>query len=1059
MSEHCDCCTTDGPQLPLPTVNRPGLTALAYRIGTYATFFEAMKAELAGFGLSGLTTRDSSDPAIVLLDAWAMVADVLTFYQERIANEGLLRTAVERRSVLELATLVGAKLRPGVSASVSLAYTMDQNSVATVPIGSRVQSLPAQDQLPQSFELSDDLQARAEWNNLAPQTTRPQILSKDAPTVYVAGLTTNLKPNDRLLVIASEQEMAIRSIATVEPDAPHSRTTIGLLEPPSPDVRNLAVHRNASADLPRSRLTNFVDLLQRLSTPPAAPLARASDVQRSVPRTFAPESGAVPSTVRLLKPEARSQFFEALRNATVAPQPSGELHAFRVKAAPFGHNAPLKSVTDEKGIVVGTEEWPLTGAVLFSAVLSMATWRGREIGAPLDMIALSSRVEKSLFLQIKLGTEKASRSFDFTTESASLHVGRWRVSTSLNSEVFKLTFEDFHWSCEVTSEERGAALAFRINGGEALIIPIGHTSETVTDGERLRLSTAHGIEIEREAPVAPKPLDVIDLDSTYDQIARDSWVAIDFANGNVPLIRQVKEVQTVSVARYGLTGRVTRLHLNGNWLTSADLMLSAVRPVRVLAQSELLALAPAPVEKDVGGDTIELADFYGDLPAGRRLIVEGERSDVDNTTGVKGAELVTIASVEVLPPDGSPATYPGERIHSQLKLATQLSYRYKPETVVIHGNVASFTHGETKREVLGSGDGSQPTQRFTLRQGPVSHLEADTPSGIRSTLEVRVNGIPWQEVASLTEAGPFDRCYITQVDEADKTTIIFGDGVNGMRLPTGRENVTATYRVGLGSDGNVPAAAINQLATRPFGVKAVASPLAAAGGVDRDVIDQGKSNVARAASAMDRLVSVNDYADFACLFGGIGKAVAIAVPGRRNMVHLTVAGALWTDNPVKQSENLRQALAVAGDSSIFFEVDSCELMLLIVAAQVLVAPDRVWSEVEPDIRSALVDRFGYQRRQLGQSIALSELTAAIQSVSGVAAVHVTALESISASDAGLDSRLKQKLAGIGAGAPPASSIAIASTRIDPATMRPVPAQLAFLSAELPDTLILTELVS
>ena len=53
--------------------------------------------------LAALTTRAPDDPAIALLDAWATVADVLTFYQERIANEGFLRTATERRSVLELA--------------------------------------------------------------------------------------------------------------------------------------------------------------------------------------------------------------------------------------------------------------------------------------------------------------------------------------------------------------------------------------------------------------------------------------------------------------------------------------------------------------------------------------------------------------------------------------------------------------------------------------------------------------------------------------------------------------------------------------------------------------------------------------------------------------------------------------------------------------------------------------------------------------------------------------------------------------------------------------------
>jgi hypothetical protein len=53
------------------------------------------------YPLLNLTTRDPSDPAMALLDAWATVADVLAFYQERIANEGYLRTATERRSILE----------------------------------------------------------------------------------------------------------------------------------------------------------------------------------------------------------------------------------------------------------------------------------------------------------------------------------------------------------------------------------------------------------------------------------------------------------------------------------------------------------------------------------------------------------------------------------------------------------------------------------------------------------------------------------------------------------------------------------------------------------------------------------------------------------------------------------------------------------------------------------------------------------------------------------------------------------------------------------------------
>src|ERR1044072_2438088 len=163
----CGCCEGIEKLTPADTANRPGLAALRYRVGTHGTFFETMKARLSNlaveapgadgqtlqtyYPLARLTTRDPGDPAIALLDSWAIVADVLTFYQERIANEGYLRTATERRSILELARLVGYTLRSGVASTVYLAYTLNEDrsvtppkpTATTIPKGSRVQSVPA----------------------------------------------------------------------------------------------------------------------------------------------------------------------------------------------------------------------------------------------------------------------------------------------------------------------------------------------------------------------------------------------------------------------------------------------------------------------------------------------------------------------------------------------------------------------------------------------------------------------------------------------------------------------------------------------------------------------------------------------------------------------------------------------------------------------------------------------------------------------------------------------------------------------------------------------------
>src|ERR1044072_5188601 len=111
----CGCCEGVSAQTPIALHSRPGLSAIAYRVGTYSTFRETLHAHLSGSGrpaLNGLTTRDNNDFTIALLDAWAMVGDVLTFYQERIANEAYLRTATERLSVLGLQRLLHYETTP-----------------------------------------------------------------------------------------------------------------------------------------------------------------------------------------------------------------------------------------------------------------------------------------------------------------------------------------------------------------------------------------------------------------------------------------------------------------------------------------------------------------------------------------------------------------------------------------------------------------------------------------------------------------------------------------------------------------------------------------------------------------------------------------------------------------------------------------------------------------------------------------------------------------------------------------------------------------------------------
>ncbi len=88
----CDCCVGVGDLTPVHLDVRPGLSAIAYRVGTHPEFLASMIAGLTDADrprLADLAARDSDDFTIALLDAWAVVADVLTFYSER-ARTGVL---------------------------------------------------------------------------------------------------------------------------------------------------------------------------------------------------------------------------------------------------------------------------------------------------------------------------------------------------------------------------------------------------------------------------------------------------------------------------------------------------------------------------------------------------------------------------------------------------------------------------------------------------------------------------------------------------------------------------------------------------------------------------------------------------------------------------------------------------------------------------------------------------------------------------------------------------------------------------------------------------------
>ena len=211
--DNCGCCEGIKTYTPADIENPPSLSSIRYRIGTHGMFKASMLANLSrkstgdnsSHSLSKLTTREDNDLAIAIIDAWATIADVITFYQERIANEGFLRTSTERMSVLELARSIGYELSPGVASDTLLAFMLEENNPSIektiIPIGTKVQSVPHQGEIPQTYETIEMIEARPELNELKANTIVAYTVDRNTNTLYFEGVDTKLRQDDMLLII------------------------------------------------------------------------------------------------------------------------------------------------------------------------------------------------------------------------------------------------------------------------------------------------------------------------------------------------------------------------------------------------------------------------------------------------------------------------------------------------------------------------------------------------------------------------------------------------------------------------------------------------------------------------------------------------------------------------------------------------------------------------------------------------------------------------------------------------------------------------------------------
>jgi hypothetical protein len=897
----CDCCVGLAQQTPQAIVNRPALPAIAYRAGTYATFNASMRASLSSpdhLPLGALRTRDSADFSIALIDAWSVVLDILTFYQERFANEAFLRTAVDQRSTIELARLVGYVPSPGVAASAVLAFTLSDAPGSPdnvrIPAGTRVQSVPGPGEKPQIFETSADITAMIAYNAIPARTTRAWQLSPGDTNTWIAGTANKINPGDALLFIrtAGGQPAANGS-------ADFAQVTSVTLDTASGNTRltwdkqlSGVTNGGATADV-------WVYVLRKK--------AALFGVQ-------APSPSLLPATTLANIPEAPSSA-DLKQDWNFTYDGNGIIN---LDASYPGLPPSAASPENGKGLQWLILADPKCTAYFKISKIAETNPHRYALSAKTTQLTLSSAY--SITAKLKLDVDTTLTYFVHGCPIAAQPplFGGTRVTTAyIESDL--LTPADI----PITD---ASALAYPLAPG--MIVPV--------QGSSVDLVGTQQIAVQHPVGVSGKRVRLQVLPSAN----------ASFTPANSTASMQVADNQVFLVDAYPPTRPSDG---------SAPLW-------SVLTTSNIVGSLAVP------DDHVRL------LPADKKDPIVGEATVVST---VAVATDVTRGSV------------------TTLGLTSALARIYDATTVTVNANAVEATNGETVQEILGSGDATNDALQFTLKQTPLTYLSAATGNGTQSTLQVWVNNLQWHEVPNLLSSGPADRVFVTRVNAAGNTVVQFGNGVQGARPPTGQSNIRAVYRKGIGSAGMVRAGQLSQPLDRPQGLKAAVNPSAASGASDPASAAAIKASAALPTLTLGRVVSLEDYQNFALAFAGVSKALATWTWfGGVRGIFLTIAGAngttLQADDPVVG--NLIQAIRASGDPYVPLRVASFQPLLFQFSAQVRVDQANYdATQVLAQVWQNLSAAFAFYARGLAQSVVAGDIVEIIQQTPGVVAVQLQTL--------------------------------------------------------------------
>lgn len=527
----------------------------------------------------------------------------------------------------------------------------------------------------------------------------------------------------------------------------------------------------------------------------------------------------------------------------------------------------------------------------------------------------------------------------------------------------------------------------RVTLSASLKLPSGITTEQI----RVRTPTVVGVPTRHDAnavsdtEIAGRPATLVRLDTVYRQLKEQDWVIASAGSALRARVATRVEETTVQIVNTDVNLPITDVTLEpqlpgtefltgeGRGFTFHFNFVDAGRITRVPETEPpgsrlktpggvaVVGIVERPPTADANG-VLEQPFLLRDAD-NRGALVEGRMRFKDDGT----------ATFEVKKGDLPPT------------LKTPIT---------VFGNVLSTTRGESVfNEILGSGDPRIPHQTFKLKKKPLTYIFDPTVDAAkaRSTLEVRVNDVSWREVRSFFGAGPEDQVYIVRHDDAGNTSITFGDGVRGARVPAGVKNVRASYRFGSGFAAP-PAGSIRQLARAVKGLRRVESPIPAQNGRDPDPPEALRTLAPKSVLLFQRAVSALDFEVLASLVTGVVKAAAefLWIESEQQ------AGVLVTYIGTATPDQVLAALLPEAEPGLPLQAVPAIARAATMTIEVEVHPQFDKDLVAENVKKALIDPetgpLAKKNAPIGQRLFRSALFDVIHGVEGVVGIQAARMQ-------------------------------------------------------------------